>query len=81
MVGANGFEPSTSWSRTRKSENLKPCGCRTYKPHHPKILPQLVHKVHSVKRASTKDYRGRMRAWLWTTHENPACKLGQSSLL
>src|SRR6266849_1465833 len=36
MVGANGFEPSTSWSRTRKSENLKPCGCRTYKPHHPK---------------------------------------------
>src|SRR6266852_8531756 len=36
MVGAKGFEPSTSWSRTRKSENLKPCGCRTYKPHHPK---------------------------------------------
>ena len=36
MVGANGFEPSTSWSRTGESNNLKPCGCRTYKPHHPK---------------------------------------------
>ena len=27
MVGANGFEPSTSWSRTRKSKNHK---CRTW---------------------------------------------------
>ena len=47
----------------------------------PKILPQLVHRVHSVKRPSSKDYRGEMRTSLWTTHENPACNLGQSSLL
>ena len=30
MVGAKGFEPSTSWSRTGVSENLKFCWCRTY---------------------------------------------------
>ena len=41
VVGANGFEPSTSWSRTGESKNLKPCGCRTYKPCHPKN-PALV---------------------------------------
>ena|ERR1700746_912652 len=47
VVGANGFEPSTSWSRTGVSKNLKPCGCRTYKHRHPKnpasIGPHLVH--------------------------------------
>src|SRR5207247_3819979 len=44
----NGFEPSTSWSRTGVSENLRPCGCgcRTYKQRQPKnpasIGPQLL---------------------------------------
>jgi hypothetical protein len=32
VVGAKGFEPSTSWSRTRESKILKPCRCRTYGP-------------------------------------------------
>src|SRR6266568_5879515 len=66
VVGANGFEPSTSWSRTRESENLKPCGCRTYKPHRPKILLQLVHRVHSAKWVSSKDYRGRIPTFKMT---------------
>jgi hypothetical protein len=35
MVGARGFEPPTPWSRTGVSENLKPCGCRTYKHRQP----------------------------------------------
>jgi len=30
VVGAKGFEPSTSWSRTRVSENLMSFRCRTY---------------------------------------------------
>src|SRR6516225_10683599 len=51
VVGANGFEPSTSWSRNGRSKNLKPCGCCTYKPHHPKnpasVGPQMVHKPPS----------------------------------
>ena len=52
MVGARGFEPPTPWSRTGVSENLKPCGCRTYKHRQPKnpasVGPQLVHKVPLV---------------------------------
>jgi hypothetical protein len=47
VVGANGFEPSTSWSRDRRSKNLKPCGCCIYKPYQPKnpasVGPRLVH--------------------------------------
>jgi len=49
MVGASGFEPPTSWSRTEKSVNLKPCGCRTYKSDYRKILLELVHRVHNAK--------------------------------
>ena len=41
LVGASGFEPPTSWSRTGESENLKPCGYRTYKPRHAKT-PALI---------------------------------------
>jgi hypothetical protein len=29
VVGAKGFEPSTSWSRTLRSKNLSLVGCRT----------------------------------------------------
>jgi len=52
VVGASGFEPPTSWSRTREAETPKPCGCRTYEPRHPKILPKLVHLVHKFSAAS-----------------------------
>ena len=41
MVGAKGFEPSTSWSRTRVSENLKSCWCRTYGPNTLQNLPSI----------------------------------------
>jgi len=40
VVGANGFEPSTSWSRTRKSKIHK---CRTWcrlRDHWP-LIPAL----------------------------------------
>jgi hypothetical protein len=30
LVGASGFEPPASWSRTGKLKNLKPCRCRAY---------------------------------------------------
>jgi hypothetical protein len=43
MVGAIGFEPTASWSRTRVPETLKPCRCRAYKHRRSEILPQLVH--------------------------------------
>src|SRR5262249_38167778 len=39
VVGANGFEPSTSWSRTRGSKFLKPCRCRAYDPYSSQNLP------------------------------------------
>ena len=47
VVGANGFEPSTSWSRTRESKNLKPCRCRTYVrsllQNPPSVVPLVPH--------------------------------------
>jgi hypothetical protein len=49
VVGAKGFEPSTSWSRTREAKILKPCRCRTYDPSGSQNLPQLVHMVHRPK--------------------------------
>jgi hypothetical protein len=54
VVGASGFEPPTSWSRTGKLDNLKPCGCRAYKLHHDKILPSLVHKWSTTENRSSK---------------------------
>ncbi len=41
VVGAKGFEPSTSWSRTRVSENLRSCWCRTYDPPTLQYLPSV----------------------------------------
>jgi hypothetical protein len=41
MVGAKGFEPSTSWSRTRESKILKPCRCRTYGLSRSQNLPSV----------------------------------------
>jgi hypothetical protein len=49
MVGAKGFEPSTSGSRTRESNIPKSCRCRTYGPSARKTCPQLVHMVHAVR--------------------------------
>ena len=50
LVGASGFEPPTSWSRTRMSENLKPCGCRAYvvEPlqNPPSVVPHVTHPHH-----------------------------------
>jgi hypothetical protein len=41
-----------SWSRTGASNNLKPCGCRTYKPLHAKTLPSVgTHGPQSSKGA------------------------------
>src|SRR5258708_8064237 len=41
VVGAKGFEPSTSWSRTRASKNLKSYRCRTYHPDTLQNLPSV----------------------------------------
>jgi hypothetical protein len=41
VVGAKGFEPSTSWSRTRESKILKSCRCRTYAPNKLQNLPSI----------------------------------------
>jgi hypothetical protein len=41
MVGAKGFEPSTSWSRTSRPENLKPGWCRAYDPNSFQNLPSV----------------------------------------
>jgi hypothetical protein len=41
LVGANGFEPSTSWSRTSGLENLKSCRCRAYDPNSLQNLPSV----------------------------------------
>jgi hypothetical protein len=70
MVGAIGFEPTASWSRTGESKNLKPCGCRTYNPLHPKI-PALIgtHGTHAGDRPTrvpailTAGFAGTMRAF------------------
>ena len=41
VVGAKGFEPSTSRSRTRESKILKSCRCRTYGPSDSQNLPSV----------------------------------------
>ena len=41
VVGARRFEASTSWSRTRESKILKPCGCHTYDPPSSQNLPSV----------------------------------------
>ena len=78
MVGANGFEPSTSWSRTGESENLKPCGCRTYKPHYAKnpasIGPQSKYRVLFALSAGTGLRIGEALA-LRSTDFGPDCRV------
>src|SRR5438477_2844888 len=80
MVGANGFEPSTSWSRTGESENLKPCGCRTYKPHYAKnpasIGPQSKYRVLFALSAGTGLRIGEALA-LRSTDFGPDCRVLQ----
>ena len=59
MVGANGFEPSTSWSRTRESKNLKPCRCRTYVrsllQNPPSVVPLVPHGLTVASEDSLSD--------------------------
>lgn len=57
MIGANGFEPSTSWSRSGGLENLTPVGVALTSTGAPKLLPQLVHKLLSDAREKFKSSR------------------------
>jgi hypothetical protein len=58
VVGAKGFEPSTSRSRTRLSENLKPCRCRAYEPGPLQKPPSVVTNVPHAFTVKANRIRG-----------------------
>jgi hypothetical protein len=65
MVGAKGFEPSTSWSRTTESKILKPCKCRTYDPSSSQNLPSVgPHgtQAHSLTVETRRELIGESRS-------------------
>jgi hypothetical protein len=45
MVAANGFEPSTSWSRNRASKILKALSGVAYETEEPDFLLSVVPKL------------------------------------
>ena len=58
MVGAKGFEPSASWSRTKRSTKLSYTPCYKRSPR----LPQTRAPVNGDQAASTRGLSRKMRA-------------------